>query len=593
MPDPLTNLEIQDVLSSIRRLVSEDNRHRAERERAREAGGGPPASVPAEAGKLVLTEALRVPLAEMADLEEAADAVPAATDLADPEPAHLTDPAGAEALSSDVPAEGAGGEVLDLAITGEGRFEAGSALPAVAESETTGDDTWEAADDVRDADAGSLEDTIAELEAAVAGIGGEFEPDGSEVAHGREIDAELEEAFEDGFAVDLAAGEEADALAQSVTSGAIGASSGTGHSGGAGVPAAAEPAAGDRVEDAESGQVPETIEEDEAAGVAAEAAGAEPESAAPVDHSDLGTPEVPEAPVDDVPEEAGPTFIRSAVPWRGTAPAATLETARPAGLRRLTLTAADAVPEAPARRDRGDAVPAEPEPATVPDDAPGLASALAGDSAGRAEGEGEAESSLFGPGDDGLVDMDMLRDLVAEIIREELQGPLGERITRNVRILVRREINRALESRGLELGRGASHRHRGKRKTRPWARSFGSPGRSRRRQVACQAASASSAAWRRSLSSRDSATEVRTPFPTNSISPFTTRSLGSIPAQDRTSRPSRERAQRAIWSGPLPYFLSSAIASSSAASTTAAKSFRDRWPCSWLNAVPSTKSRIS
>ena len=60
MPDPLTNLEIQDVLSSIRRLVSEDNRHRAERERAREAGeAAAPASV--EAGKLMLTEAQRVP----------------------------------------------------------------------------------------------------------------------------------------------------------------------------------------------------------------------------------------------------------------------------------------------------------------------------------------------------------------------------------------------------------------------------------------------------------------------------------------------------------------------------------------------------
>lgn len=61
-----------------------------------------------------------------------------------------------------------------------------------------------------------------------------------------------------------------------------------------------------------------------------------------------------------------------------------------------------------------------------------------------------------------------------------------------------------------------------------------------------QAASASSAACRRSLSSRDRATEVRTPFETNSISPLTTRSLGSMPAQDNTSRPSRDRAQRAI-----------------------------------------------
>lgn len=37
-----------------------------------------------------------------------------------------------------------------------------------------------------------------------------------------------------------------------------------------------------------------------------------------------------------------------------------------------------------------------------------------------------------------------LRDLVRAVIREELQGDLGDRITRNVRKLVRREISRAL-----------------------------------------------------------------------------------------------------------------------------------------------------
>lgn len=45
---------------------------------------------------------------------------------------------------------------------------------------------------------------------------------------------------------------------------------------------------------------------------------------------------------------------------------------------------------------------------------------------------------------DAVIDEDMLRDIVAEIVREELQGVLGERITRNVRKLVRREIQRAL-----------------------------------------------------------------------------------------------------------------------------------------------------
>lgn len=51
--------------------------------------------------------------------------------------------------------------------------------------------------------------------------------------------------------------------------------------------------------------------------------------------------------------------------------------------------------------------------------------------------------------DPTLIDEEMLRDLVAEIVRQELQGALGERITRNVRKLVRREIHRALSAQEL------------------------------------------------------------------------------------------------------------------------------------------------
>ena len=50
----------------------------------------------------------------------------------------------------------------------------------------------------------------------------------------------------------------------------------------------------------------------------------------------------------------------------------------------------------------------------------------------------------------GVIDEDVLRPIVAELIRIELQGDLGERITRNVRKLVRREILRALNSKDLE-----------------------------------------------------------------------------------------------------------------------------------------------
>ncbi len=48
-----------------------------------------------------------------------------------------------------------------------------------------------------------------------------------------------------------------------------------------------------------------------------------------------------------------------------------------------------------------------------------------------------------------MIDEAALRDIVRDVIREEFQGMLGDRITRNVRKLVRAEINRALVSKGL------------------------------------------------------------------------------------------------------------------------------------------------
>lgn len=62
------------------------------------------------------------------------------------------------------------------------------------------------------------------------------------------------------------------------------------------------------------------------------------------------------------------------------------------------------------------------------------------------------EMDLGDLSDDGVVTLDeaSLRDLVADIVRQELQGALGERITRNVRKLVRREIHRALAAHDLD-----------------------------------------------------------------------------------------------------------------------------------------------
>jgi hypothetical protein len=59
-------------------------------------------------------------------------------------------------------------------------------------------------------------------------------------------------------------------------------------------------------------------------------------------------------------------------------------------------------------------------------------------------------ASDFAIDEEGFIDEDALRRIVAEVVREELQGALGERITRNVRKLVRREIRLVLAADELD-----------------------------------------------------------------------------------------------------------------------------------------------
>ncbi|WP_155947169.1 hypothetical protein [Pseudorhodobacter ferrugineus] len=61
----------------------------------------------------------------------------------------------------------------------------------------------------------------------------------------------------------------------------------------------------------------------------------------------------------------------------------------------------------------------------------------------------DADDDIFAEAE-GYFDETVLRDLVRDLIREELSGTLGERITRNVRKLVRAEINRALTARDFD-----------------------------------------------------------------------------------------------------------------------------------------------
>jgi len=62
----------------------------------------------------------------------------------------------------------------------------------------------------------------------------------------------------------------------------------------------------------------------------------------------------------------------------------------------------------------------------------------------------DATAEFVFSNEDTVIDEETLRDMVAEIVRDELQGALGERITRNVRKLVRREIMRAISIRDFE-----------------------------------------------------------------------------------------------------------------------------------------------
>jgi len=66
------------------------------------------------------------------------------------------------------------------------------------------------------------------------------------------------------------------------------------------------------------------------------------------------------------------------------------------------------------------------------------------------EGDAMDDRAFLLSEDETILDEETLREMVAEIVRQELQGALGERITRNVRKLVRREIHRAMTSHELE-----------------------------------------------------------------------------------------------------------------------------------------------
>lgn len=191
----------------------------------------------------------------------------------------------------------------------------------------------------------------------------------------------------------------------------------------------------------------------------------ETDDAAPLRLSDALIADIPEAVTDadtetdtaeaDAGSDAGLDTILAAA--AAAAQAASSEEAAPHDAWAMASTASDTASEvAP---EAGDTMTEGSDDAADPsdfifassrdpigyDDAEMTATAAAYD-AGDSE---ETGSSIFRD-DETILDEESLRELVAEIVRQELQGALGERITRNVRKLVRREIHRALTSHELE-----------------------------------------------------------------------------------------------------------------------------------------------
>jgi hypothetical protein len=82
--------------------------------------------------------------------------------------------------------------------------------------------------------------------------------------------------------------------------------------------------------------------------------------------------------------------------------------------------------------------------------AAGVASAMAEVDEGAEMDRDRAETVDLAGDEEGFLDEETLRRIVAEVVREELQGALGERITRNVRKLVRREIRLVLAADELD-----------------------------------------------------------------------------------------------------------------------------------------------
>ncbi|WP_158971079.1 hypothetical protein [Chachezhania sediminis] len=108
-----------------------------------------------------------------------------------------------------------------------------------------------------------------------------------------------------------------------------------------------------------------------------------------------------------------------------------------------------AAPVSPAMSVQDPAAEPHRDMMATPSSAPAPEEVSLDDDAPRDPDMSLADEPENGFDDDGFIDEDTLREMVVQIVREELQGALGTRITRNVRKLVRQEVQRMLAAQGL------------------------------------------------------------------------------------------------------------------------------------------------
>ncbi len=379
MSDPVTNVEIEDVLSSIRRLVSTDGRDdKARGTRADQPTGTAPEAKEDDSDRLVLTPSLRVDNSQAEPEPGPEDAGAAQDESAQDEAVEPAD------MSLDADDDDAVEDVRDDGAltpdTHDGTVDAPQAHLA--------EDRWVQEADMTDEGTG---DTAAEAsadETPEPGFDGDPAP---------------------GFMqTEMPSGDRADQIAADVTQ------------------------ADDRADNLHA-----------RVAVMEEAVASRDEEWEP------------DGTTDDA-YSGGPV---DPLPWEDFQPDATGTVADP--VTGIAAGAADAPDETPDEPDP-DFSPADTGEIWDVEDAPhgGAFTDIDADdeedddampSAGPADAaelQDDFEEATVLPED--ILDEEALRDLVSEIVREELQGALGERITRNVRKLVRREIHRALAIQDLE-----------------------------------------------------------------------------------------------------------------------------------------------